>query len=216
MENKRSELERGHLDSEDSLLDGQDQLEMQNPLNNAPPAILENMNNNSISLNNPSSMMFSDDEVSSTESSVAKPRTAIPEFDDRGDDMDDGLDDCSDCGSMAVDTMRYSRARTSAAEEECFENPPPASGVSMQDVDLGMEDVDLGTTNRIMALREPNNNSNDSSGVGDGDGAVRKTIVEGSTAEPSPSLIVPGDGPSSGGDLTEVGAAMFPTPIRVE
>lgn len=205
MDNTQNDLEKGRPDSESSLSDSQVPTEMQNPLNHAPPTILENMNNDSISLINPSRMVFSDDEASSAESSVAKP-TAIPEFGDRGDEVDDGLDDCSDCGSMAADTMRYSRAKTSAGREEPQGCLTPASGVSMQDVDLSMEDVDLGSTNRIMALRESKNNMGGRGVGGDNDGG--KTIVEGSTAEPSPSMIMPGDGPSSGGDLTEVGVAL--------
>ncbi|CAN0077413.1 unnamed protein product [Scytosiphon promiscuus] len=206
MSKRQNHLEKGHLDSDNSLLDSQDQVEMQNPLNHAPTTILENMNNNSISFNKPSRMVFSDDEVSSAESSLAKPKTVIPEFDDRGDDMDDGLDDSSDCGSMAeVDKMIFSRAKTSAGEKQQPDNPLQTSGVGMQDVDLSMQDVDLGTTNRIMALRESNNSSDGSSGVWGGESAVRKTVGEGSTAEPSPSMIImPGDDPSSGGDLTEM------------
>lgn len=201
-------LERGHLDSEDSLLDEDHSVEMQNPLSVAPEPILVNFNNNA---NNLDPGVFSDDEPSSPESNKS-PSRDTPSFPPSGDggsdhgsskeDHDDnGLDQSSECGSMAA-TMRHERAATSfkGDEEEDSADELPPKGADM-------EDVDLGSTNRIMALRKTNdssstNNQNPERG-GNGLKDETRTAMDPSTAEPSPNTIVPGDA-SQVDELSEV------------
>ncbi|CAM9964474.1 unnamed protein product, partial [Ectocarpus fasciculatus] len=208
-------LERGHLDSEDSLLDEDHSVEMQNPLSVAPGSILVNFNNNNNhNANNPDPGVFSDDESSSPESNEPPSRNTLSfatsgdggsDHDSSKNDDDNGLDESSESGSMAA-TMRHRRAATSLQGEEedtsSAEELPPAA---VKGAD--MEDVDLGSTNRIMALRKTNDSSSSinnknpkSGGSGLKDGA--RTVMDPSTAEPSPNTIVPGD--ASGDELSEM------------
>lgn len=197
---EKKDLWGGHLGNEDSLLDEDGSIEMQNPINGAP-SILDNSIATISSANKRHPNLFSDDE--SEESSVATHCRGSTE-----------------CGSMAIGTfMRPPTAISGRNEEDAEDYPrqPSSAGVSMADVDLG-------STNRIMALREASNNNTDSSGNngssnnnsgahdgsgsgsgggGDSDGKLK--ISEGFlTAEPSPSVMMPGDGSSGGGELTEV------------
>eukprot|EP00752_Nemacystus_decipiens_P016452 g14707.t1 len=217
--NRSDGLDRGHLDSDDSLLDEGGQVAtMQNPLKLAGDTIIhDNLDNTSNDVNNTTRPnMFSDDEVSSDESSVTARCRAS-----------------SECGSVMVGTFRH-HASTSVPgrDEEDAKSPrqPPAAEATMSDVDLG-------STNRIMALRRANNNSSDShshshshsssndsnsninngggggggGGVSDGggggcsgSGGKANTVEDCSTAEPSPTMMVSGDDPSGGGELTEM------------
>lgn len=203
-------LERGHLDSEDSLLDEDHSVEMQNPLSVAPESILVNFNNNTA--NNPAPGVFSDDESSSPESNESPSRNNLSfapsgdggsDHDSSKDDGDNGLDESSECGSMAA-TMRHQRAATSLKgedEEDSAEELPPAA---VKGAD--MEDVDLGSTNRIMALRKTNDSSSTKNQNPErresGHKDEARTVMDPSTAEPSPNTIVPGD--ASGDELSEV------------
>ncbi|CAM9118497.1 unnamed protein product [Ectocarpus sp. 13 AM-2016] len=198
MSYRTDRLERGHLDSEDSLLDEDHSVEMQNPLSVAPEAILVNFNNNA---NNPDPGGFSDDEPSSPESNKSPSRNN-PSFPPSGnggsdhgsskeDDDDNRLDQSSECGSMAA-TMRHERAVTTFKgdeEEDSAEKLPPKAA--------DMEDVDLGSTNRIMALRKTNDSSSTNNQNPERGGNCLKdetrTAMDPSTAEPSPNTIVPGD-----------------------
>lgn len=203
------DLERGHLDSEDSLLNDSEPVEMQNPLKAA--SNLDTLGNTTNSVYNPNPNLFSDDEVSSEESSVnARCRAS------------------SECGSVMVGTFRHPPISISGGDEDGAVSPHQPAAAE----EANMTDVDLGSTNRIMALREtnnnghsshthsrsrsrssnnPSNNNNNSSGVrdesggtGSGSGGKAEAAKDCSTAEPSPTPMVPGDGPSGAGELTEV------------
>eukprot|EP00903_Cladosiphon_okamuranus_P009327 g8896.t1 len=219
------DLERGHLDSEDSLLNDSGKLfETQNPLKLADPSILDNLNNTTRSIiSRVKPNLFSDDEVSSDESSVTARCRAS-----------------SECGSVMVGTYRSPSTPTSVLgrnEDDAESRRQPAA------LEATMTDVDLGTTNRIMALREANNsnnqihshsgshtppttpsnnnnnNDNDNNnnksgsgrdggnggGGGGGSGGKAKKVDDCSTAEPSPKMMVQGDASSGGGgELTEM------------
>jgi len=238
----RNDPERGHLDSEDSLLDEEQSVEMQNPLNLADPSVLENLNStvNTVNTsNNPRLNLFSDDELSSADSSIAQPTDAPDEIESRcrasseacsvmlgtmttplapgeyggmqnspqpfaGADMTDK--DLSNTGRIKAHyrmTMSPPPRRTSVGHEDTEHSPRPFEGGEMTNVDLG-------STNRIMALREVNNGGGDGSGSGNDSGVEnRGKGKEGenyTTAEPSPAMIMAGDGdaPSSGDEVTEV------------
>ncbi len=252
----RKDPERGHLDSEDSLLDEGQSVEMQNPLNLADPSILENLNSTANTMNtsnNPRLNLFSDDELSSAESSVAQPTNAPDDIESRcrasseacsvmvgtlttqpnlgtapgeygdtqnsprpvaGADMtNEDLSNTgrieahyrisSEAGSVLQGTMRSPLGRTRDAYEDTENSPRPVAGDEMTNVDLG-------STNRIMSLREANNGGGDGGGSGNDSGGnyggKGKAGEDFTTAEPSPAMIVAGDGdaPSGGDEVTEV------------
>lgn len=227
MNRNNDDLERGHLDSEDSLLseDEGPTVEMGNPLKTlttavAPSNFDANDTLNSIKnfnkTNNPDRPQhFSDDEGSS----VASSKVQLNVFDDEGagvrarsvgaganSSIDIRCRASSECGSMIVGTMQLQATTPAAGDEEgdVTEDPPPPPTAARAGQDRMMEDVDLGSTNRIMGLRGVNNSSggrgNDGGSYNDEVAAVREC----STAEPTPAPIIPGDVPSSEDELNEV------------
>lgn len=245
---KRSgDLGRGHLDSEDSLLLDEDEgqaVEMQNPLNNltftttdAQSILTANHTLNRVNINNINNPnrphIFSDDEGSSTASSIAQ----LNVFGGEGVAGSAGATSTrrstdircrasSECGSifgtihlppLVTPTVTTPRPAPGDDEEVVEEDPhssptakgdplpSPTAAAGEGQATMMMEDVDLGSTNRIMALRGANNSSIGGDGGGSGSGNGEVATLEGCpTAEVSPETIMHGNPPSSGDELNEV------------
>ena len=113
----------------------------------------------------------------------------------------------SEACSVMPGTMALPLGRAPVQYEDTQTYPPPVEGGDMTSVDLG-------STNRIMALREANNGGGD--GGGRGNGSRRKSgdkvrageVYSTTTAEPSPAIIMAGDARSGGDEVTEVSCTL--------